>query len=228
MRRTVLIFAALLLITAGSASAQFLGQMSPASVLAQNAGKMGGYIVSADNAFAVVGSFRYGFGSFTEGRVRIGFIDQDGPHTDPHIIIGADAKYVLWKFNGNGGTAGTTSQGGFNNPIDLSLGAAMEYGVLESYDVLGLGGSVIASRPFLFTNGSSIEPYARLNLRYQRVGYDDYFDNNVRVDGGSDSDFEVGLNIGALFSVTPLVDFTAEIQLDDQDAFMLGIDIAAF
>ncbi len=226
MRKTVLIFAALLLITAGSASAQFLGQMSPASVLAQNTGKIGGYIVSAEDAFAVVGSFRYGFGSFTEGRVRLGFIDQEGPHTDPHIILGADAKYVLWKFND--GTTGTSSPGGYKNPIDLSLGGEMEYAKMETSDVLGLGGSVIASRPFLFTNGSSIEPYARLNLRYQRVGFDDFYVNDVIHDGGSDSDFKVGLNVGALFSVTPLVDFTAEFQLDDRDAFMLGIDIAAF
>jgi hypothetical protein len=226
VRRTVLLFTAIVLMLTATASAQFLGQMSPASVLPTNAGKVGGYIVSAENAFAVVGSFRYGFSPFTEGRFRLGFIDEDGPHTDPHVIMGVDAKFLLWKFSE--GTSGSSSPGAYRNPIDLSLGASMEYAALERSDVLGMGGSAIASRPFEFTNGSSIEPYARLNLRYQRVGYDDYYDNNVRVSGGSDSDFKVGLNVGALFSVTPLVDFTAEFQLDNSNAFMLGIDIAAF
>lgn len=226
MRRTVLFFAAIVLMTAATASAQFLGQMSPASVLPTNAGKVGGYIVSAEDAFAVVGSFRYGFSPYTEGRFRLGFIDQEGPDTDPHAILGVDAKYLLWKFSE--GTSGDMS-GGYNNPIDLSLGAGMEYAALEGGNVLGLGGSVIASRPFVFRNGSSIEPYSRLNLRYQRNEADDYYDQNgVRHDGRSDSDFEIGLNLGALFSVTPLVDITAEFQLDDQNAFMIGIDIAAF
>jgi len=226
VRRTVLIFTAIVLISAATASAQFLGQMSPASILPANAGKIGGYIVSAEDAFAVVGSFRYGFGPFTEGRFRLGFIDEEGSHTDPHIIMGVDAKYLLWKFSD--GKTGEASEGGYRNPIDLSLGAGMEYAVLQWYDVLGIGGSVIASRPFVFQNRSSIEPYARLNLRYQRNHADAFYRDNRRLEGYSDSDFEIGLNMGALFSVTPLVDFTAEFQIDDQTAFMLGIDIAAF
>lgn len=226
MRRTVLIFTAIVLITAGTASAQFLGQMSPASVLPSNTGKIGGYFVTAEDAFAVVGSFRYGFGPYTEGRFRLGFIDEEGRHTDPHIILGVDAKYLLWKFSE--GAAGETSGGAYNNPIDLSVGASMEYAVLQWSDVLGIGGSVIASRPFYFQNRTSIEPYARFNMRYQRNHADVYYFEDRRYDGYSDSDFEIGLNIGALFSVTPLVDFTAEFQLDDQTAFMLGIDIAAF
>lgn len=222
----VLIFAAIVSITAGSASAQYLGQMSPASILPTNTGKVGGYFEYADNASAVIGSIRYGFGPFMEGRFRLGFIDQEGPNTDPHIILGIDTKYLLWKFNE--GTTGGTSGGAYANPIDLSIGAGMEYAKLQGNDVLGIGGSVIASRPFYFQNRSSIEPYGRLNLRYQRNHRDAFYRDNQRINASSNSDFEVGLNIGALFSVTPLVDFTAEFQLDDQDAFMLGIDFVVF
>lgn len=222
-----LVFAVVLLLAAGSASAQFLGQMSPASVLPPMTGKVGGYIISAENAFAVVGSIRYGFGAFTEGRFRMGFIDQEGPDTDPHIIVGGDVKYLLWKFSD--ATTGSSTPGAYHNPINLSLGGSMEYAVLEYGNVLGLGGSVIASRPFVFRNKSSIEPYGRLNLRYQRNKANDFYDNSgAKHNGPSESDFEIGLNLGALFSLTPLVDFTAEFQLDDENAFMLGIDIAAF
>jgi hypothetical protein len=225
VRKTVFILAAIVLISASTVSAQFLGQMSPASILAPNTAKVGGYFVTAEDAFALVGSFRYGFGPYTEGRFRLGFIDQEGPHTDPHIIMGVDAKFQLWQFSE--GTTGEAS-GGYRNPIDLSVGATMEYATLQWYDVLGIGGSVIASRPFYFQNRTSIEPYGRINLRYQRNHADAYYFEDHRYDGYSDSDFEIGLNIGALFSVTPLVDFTAEFQIDDQTAFMLGIDIAAF
>ena len=112
----------------------------------------------------------------------------------------------------------------------MSVGAALEYAKLNRSSVLGVGGSVIASLPFRFKNNSAIEPYAAFNLRYQHNKADDYVDElGTRHDGPSESDFEIGLNLGALFSVTQLVDFTAEFQLADyQNAFMFGIDIAAF
>lgn len=227
MRKLIFLALVVSVVSAGGASAQFLGQMSPASTLASNSGKLGGYFVTAEDAFAVVGSFRYGFSEYAEGRLRFGFIDQDGPKTDPHIILGVDAKYMLWKFRATGPEPSSEGRT-YQNPIDLSLGFGMEYAVLEWSDVLGIGGSVIASRPFPVGARSSIEPFARLNLRYERVEYDDYFFNNEWLQKDSESDFEVGFNIGGLFSVTDLVDFTAEFQIDEQIAFMLGIDVAAF
>jgi len=208
----------ILLISSAGASAQFLGQMSPASILKSGTGKIGGYFVTADDALAVVGSLRYGFGDVVEGRFRFGFIDQDGPGTDPHIIVGADGKYLLWRYKGTAG-----SGGGFNNPIDLSLGFLGEYAVLESIRILGLGGSIIGSWPYTFSNRSTIEPYARLSIRYENVEARHKFPDHVNGDG---DDFEVGLNLGALFSVTPVVDLTAEFQLDEQMAFLVGADFA--
>jgi hypothetical protein len=221
------VFCLIVLLT-GTASAQFLGQMSPASIIDNGTGKAGAYFVAAEDAFAVAGSVRYGFGDYTEGRFRFGFIDQDGKDTDPHIIIGLDVKYLLWQFEKDANT-GTAESSGYNTPFDLSLGFFSEYAQLEDFDVLGLGVSTIGSMPFRFQNGSVIEPYARFNLRYQHVSSDDIVVGGVTTrEGVSDGDFEIGLNIGAMFSVTPVVDFTAEFQLDDQTAFMFGVDIAAF
>jgi hypothetical protein len=214
---------------AGSASAQFLGQMSPASILDYGTGRVGAYYIGAENADAVIGSVRYGLSSVTEGRFRFGFIDQDGRNTDPHVILGLDGKYLLWDYKGSSSTTGDAGSSGYKNPFDLSLGGGIEYAKLNNSSIMGLGLSVIGSMPFRFSNNSVIEPYARFNIRYQRLDIDDFYDPlGNKIEGGDDSDFEIGLNIGALFSVTQLVDFTAEFQLDDENAFMLGIDIAAF
>ena len=211
------------LVCTASASAQFLGQMSPAATLDANSGKVGGYFVAAEDAFAVVGSIRYGFGNYLEGRFRLGFIDQDGAGTDPHLIFGVDGKYALWEFSpAASGRPGEETY--YQNPFDLSLGFFAEYTVLETVRILGLGGGPIASRPFPLGDRSTVEPYARFNIRYENTELRHDWPRELQ-DG---DDLEVGLNIGALFSVTPLVDFTAEFQIDDQMAFMLGIDIAAF
>jgi len=218
VRKLYLGVAIILLISSAGASAQFLGQMSPASILKSGTGKFGGYFVTADDALAIVGSVRYGFGDIMEGRFRLGLIDQDGPGTDPHIILGADGKYLLWRYKGTAGFSG-----GFNNPIDLSLGFMGEYAVLESVRILGVGGSVIGSWPYTFSNRSTIEPYARLSIRYENTEVRHKFSGH---DNGDGDDFEVGLNLGALFSVTPVVDLTAEFQLDEQMAFLVGADFA--
>jgi hypothetical protein len=223
--RRLSLFLIVLFLFAAGASAQFLGQMSPASILKTSTGKAGAYFSAGDDAFAVVGSARYAFSDYTEGRFRLGLIDEDGSNTDPHLIVGLDGKYSLWKYGGSGGTGST---GTYNNPFDLALGFGFEFAQLEWSSDLGIGGSVIGSIPYHFKNNSAIEPYARLNLRYERVDFDAYDWDGHHHDSYSESNFEVGLNVGALFSVTPLVDFTAEFQFDNQLAFLFGIDFAAF
>ncbi len=203
MRQTLRVLA-LIVVLSGSASAQYLGQMCPASVLPTATGKMGGYLIVAEHATAAAGSLRYGFNDYLEGRARLGLIDPEASNMG--IIFGADLKYLLWKYNQSG------------NPIDLSLGGALEYAGYEHGSVLGLGGSIIGSLPFQLENNRSIEPYARLGLRVQKEDVGD----------ASDSHLKIGLNVGALFSVTPLIDFTVELQADDEMAVMAGVDLVAF
>lgn len=205
MKLHKIIIACVLMTAAASASAQYLGQMSPASIIDNGTGKMGGYAIIAEHATGVVGSLRYGFSEYVEGRARLGFIDPEAG--DMGLILGGDFKYLLWKYKEAG------------NPFDLSLGGFLEYSGLDAFSLLGVGGSVIGSIPFHLENNHTIEPYARVNLRMQRVSFDR---------GGSDSELKGGVNLGALFSVTQLVDFTAELQIDDEVAFLIGVDFAAF
>jgi len=219
VRRTKFVILTIVLLLTGNASAQFLGQMSPATIMNESTGKAGGYFILAEDAAAVVGSARYGFNKYTEARFRMGFIDPDAKGADAGIILGIDAKYLLWEYVTSSGMNSTGYRQSYNNPFDMSLGGSVEYANMDYGGILGIGVSVIGSLPFRFENGSIIEPYARLQVRYEYLQLD-------RAD--DDTDIEIGLNMGAVFSVTPLVDFTAEFQLDDQMAFMLGIDIVAF
>lgn len=208
MRIRTIIAVSMMMLLAGAASAQYLGQMSPASVLENGSGKIGGYVILDEDATGVVGSLRYGFSDYVEGRARLGFFDPD--HGDMGVILGGDFKYLLWKYKEN------------QNPFDLSLGGFAEYSDNGDVSVLGLGGSVIGSIPFKLKNNSVIEPYARVNLRMQRTSID------LRDGDASDTELKGGVNLGALFSVTPLVDFTAEFQIDDTWAFLIGVDFIAF
>jgi hypothetical protein len=200
----------LVLAMAGGASAQFLGQMSPASILTSGAGKIGGYVVIHDHATAFVGSLRYGLSPDWEGRLRLGLIDFDGPNTDPHPILGGDVKYHLWKYKEN------------NNPFDLSLCTGMEYASSNHFNFFGINGGVIGSMPLRLSNNTTIEPYSRLNLRYQHYSVDSDYGN------GSASDLKVDLNLGAAFALTRYVDVTAEIQINDYFAFYMGVDFLTF
>lgn len=203
MRQTLSVLVIIVALV-GSASAQYLGQMCPAGVLPTATGKMGGYLIVAEHATAIAGSLRYGFNDYLEGRARLGFIDPSGG--DIGLIFGADLKYLLWKYNQS------------ENPVDLSLGGMLEYADPGHGNLLGLGGSIIGSMPFQLENNRRIEPYARLGLRIQRESVDDV----------SDSHLKIGLNVGALFSITPLIDFTVELQADDEMAVMAGVDLVAF
>lgn len=206
----------LLAVSSGVASAQFLGQMTPASTLPVATGKLGGYVVLHENATAVVGSLRYGFSDDFEGRFRLGLIDYDVPDSDIQVVLGTDVKYRLWKYQQN------------NNPFDFSVGANMEYAGADPGNVFGLGGFVVGSVPVVLSNNTTLEPYGRLGLRYQRVSFGDQRDLDGRkID--AESDLKASLSVGALFAATKYVDFTAELMIDDDDvAFLLGVDFAAF
>jgi hypothetical protein len=216
MRTSGMILGVVFLALGSAASAQFLGQMSPASTIANGSGKMGGYVVLHDDATAFVGSLRYGFSDDVEGRFRLGLIDFDGPNNDPHIILGGDFKFRLWKYRQN------------NNPFDFSLGAGLEYSVADHSNIFGLGGSVIGSIPFRLSNSSTLEPYARINLRYQRQAWDSFYIDRTYFVSHSHSDLKASLNLGTLFEVARGVDLTAELQIDNNFAFMVGVDFQTF
>lgn len=196
----------LLILSVSHASAQFLGQMTSARSLDMGHGVAGAYIAFPENGMAVVGSLRYGLANSLEGRARIGYFDPD--NGDGSIIFGGDMKYQLWRYQEN------------NNPFDMALDGGIEFVDFEGGNVLSLNGAVIGSVPFKLENASVIEPYGQFHVRYQRVS-SDFTDD-------SESDLKAGVNLGVVFSVAKFTDFTAEVQLDDETAFFIGVDFLMF
>ncbi|MCK5127776.1 MAG: hypothetical protein KAR42_16085 [candidate division Zixibacteria bacterium] len=217
--RIIIVLLAVVLFSS-SVSAQLLGQMAPASNLDAGASNIGSYLILAEHATGVVGSYRYGFSSDIEGRARLGFIDPDGG--DMSVLVGADLKYLLW----NARPAAQQSKDGY--PFTFSLGTGFEYSKLGYAKYLGIYGAAIGSFPIRLQNGHSIEPYGRLSLRMQRVSVDSYNFGGQSFGGGSDTKLKIGANIGAEFHVIDLTSFTAEIQIDDDFAFMFGIELFSF
>ncbi len=219
MRRYFPIVIGIILVTfSGPVSAQFLGQMTPASVIGDGVGAGGGYIYVGEDNTSFVGSLKYGLNRYTEGRLRLGLIDSD--FGDMGVILGGDLKYQIWNYN----KYDTSNV----NPFDLALGFGVEFANPENVSFFSVGGSIIGSIPIAMKNKRTIEPYARLNFRIQHFSIDDYNVGTLKVKGGSDTGLEVGANLGAMFSLTDLVDFTIEIQLDDETAILFGIDLMKF
>lgn len=198
------------IIPAAPASAQFLGQMAPASCLAKGGATIGGYVVAGENATAIVGSMRYGLTPDMEGRARLGFIDPD--NSDINLIMGADLKYKMWGYQ-------ETSY-----KFDFALGGLFEFSKFNDGNKLSLGGSTIASAPFAFENNMAIEPFTSLQLRVQRTAVDEHYIGNQK-HGGSESDLKLSAHIGTVFKVSKLTDFTMELQIDEEISFKVGLDI---
>jgi len=203
MFKKLILTVLLVLLMVPSVSAQFLGQMASARAKATASGALDAYLVLADGATGVVGSVRYGLAPFIELRGRMGYLDPD--YGDGSVIVGGDFKYQLWEF-------------GRDLPCDLSFGAATVYTKLNEVSLFSLGGNVTASIPFEAGTAASIEPYATFHLRYQRLGYK----------GDSDTSLEAALSLGGVFSFSRLTDFTAEILIDDDTAFLIGFTFLKF
>ena len=209
---------AIVVFIAGSSSAQFLGQMCPGSVPEVGHGKIGAYFIAAEDASAAVGTIRIGVFDDLEARLRFGLIDEerDNIPTAFHAIVGADFKYLIW---GHGQSAA---------PFDIAIGGAFEFAQLQTYEVVGLGVSTIGSLAHTFNDSYAIEPYISFNLRLE---YEEFYDLQIirkHDKVGSESNFEAGFNVGALFSIAKMVDVTAEFQYGHHAAGMLGISFTVF
>jgi len=175
-----------------------------------------------------VGSLGYGLSRTGDGRIKLGFVGDD--LTESKLILGADAKWQLWKaFQANAqGQASRTK-----HPFDLAIGPFIEWfkadvgsgSLASSFAVTQLGFQVVGSFPIQFKSGGSISPYARINARNEWISF------NISAAGlpvnvsGSDSQLALGLNGGVAWRprASP-ASLYAEIQIDGNSGLFLGID----
>ncbi|UCD16877.1 MAG: hypothetical protein JSV44_10525 [Candidatus Zixiibacteriota bacterium] len=187
------------------------GNLTTADACGFGVGYIGGFAGIADEGTSIFGGLTYGFSDYTEGRVKIGFFDPDVRGADPKIMVALDFKYEFMDYYDRLR----------KNPFDLAFGGFMEFVDFEYGSVLGLGGSIIGSIPYRFQSGHRLIPYARLNLRLERVSYD-------AADFDDESDFRVGLNLGTKYEVSDNLGLYGEFQLDGNAGLFLGLDFRAF
>jgi len=212
MKKTILVMIIVLALSATSSFADnsigsAFGTLTTAKALGQGKGTFGFGVGLADNT-SFVGTFAYGLSQYSDGRLKLGFIDPDGG--DAEITLGADYKWQFWN-------VGPDSR----NPFDFAVGMFMEYVGYDPLSVFQFGGNLIGSYPVALKRGGTLTPYARFNARVEWLSWDR--DPDFPGDD-SESNLQVGFSGGVQWQMTPTVAFYTEFQIDGNDGVFLGID----
>lgn len=185
------------------AYAQYSGQLSTTSTTPEGTSKTGIYAGIYDHAIGLLGQYRYGVGAYTDIGLKLGVLDLDrGLNDNAGLDFAFDFKYKVMERS-------------LRDPFDLSLGGLGEVLVVSDFNIFSVGANAIGSYPIKLHDGHTLEPYGRLNLRVQRVSPGHHLSN---------TDFEIGLNLGTAFDLNKTTRAFAELQFDDPFAFFLGVD----
>ncbi|MFH2054822.1 MAG: hypothetical protein ABIJ61_02580 [bacterium] len=195
----------IVLLAAAPTQAQLLGHLRPAETLGMGSLKLGTAMGVFEDAFTLTGRVQYGLASIVDLTVDVGLLDFENSD-DPELLLGAGIQFQTLQYN-------------LGNPLDMTFGFFTEYyqldvGPFSDYSDLALGLSVAASRPINFPSGLEVVPYGEANIRIDRV------DRGSR----SDSDFNLGLNLGAALPLSGTTQFVAEAQLDDQFGVLVALN----
>lgn len=193
----------------GNAYGQATGNLTTADATGFGVGYVGGFAGLGDDATSIFGTITYGFSDYTDGRLKFGFSDADGPNADPEILFGIDFKYEFMDYYDKNG----------KQPMDMALGGFLEFVNFQGGSVWEFGGNYIASIPYRFKSGRKLIPYGRANLRLEQVSIDNA-DNK--------SDFKFGLNLGVKYELTTEMNVYGELQLDNNTGLFLGLDVRMF
>ncbi len=181
------------------------GTMTTASAMGQGKANFGAGVGIAD-ATSVFSTLEYGLSRYTDGRIKLGLYDADD---DLKFTIGADLKWQFWDINQ-----------GRREPFDMAFGGFFEYLDIDQFSVFQFGAMAIGSYPFAMRNGSTLSPYAKLNVRLESLSWDDAppgFDD-------SESDIRFGLNGGVAWQATSVICIFGEFQIDGNDGVFLGMN----
>jgi len=211
MKKCMLVLAIALSLSAAASFADdsmgsAFGTLTTAHALGQGNGTFGFGVGLADNT-SFVGTFAYGLSEYSDGRLKLGFIDPG--EGDAEITLGADYKWQFWSVGPNS-----------KQPFDFAVGAFFEYVGFTGESILQFGGQLIGSYPVALKRGGTLTPYARFNARAESINWDE-----PRASGDdSESNLEVGLNGGVQWQMTPTVALYTEFQFDGNDGIFIGID----
>ena len=159
--------------------------------------------LSHGDALTAFGGLRYGIADNLDGRLKIGLRDEGG--TDAELVAGIDLMYQGLRRDTYGG-----------DPIDLGFGGMAELWNSEAYDIWQLGGFAVGSYPYRLGNQMILTPYARLNVRTERI--------SPEGDAAVTRELELGFNGGGRLDVTRSFSVYGEFQIDGNDGVFIGAE----
>jgi len=208
--KTAVVFAAAVLMAGAAygdgpdAWGSAFGTLSKAQVIGAGAGDIGLGVCAADmNSF--VGFFAYGMSASTEGRFKLGIAD-DEP-VDAKLTFGFDFHYQMLDVD----------PGVQGDPLDLSVGAFLEYVDFDGLSVFQIGGDMLGSYPFALDNNTTLSPYGRFNVRLER------YKTSTPVRSWSESELKFGLTMGTCWDLSADFGLYAELQFDGNDGLFAGL-----
>ncbi|MCK4606768.1 MAG: hypothetical protein KAU35_05665 [candidate division Zixibacteria bacterium] len=211
-RKIALVFVLVFVMAAnGEAAGAFgssFGTLWTARSLGMANGSVGLGIGAADHT-SFVGFFKYGLSDYTDGRIMLGIVDDEG--VSATVVVGADFKYQLLNFQ-RGGT----------DPFDLAIGALAEYLDFDNMSAIQIGGHVLGSYPIALKGGTTLSPYGRINVRLERTKRV-YVDRGGEISEKKESELKFGLNMGVCWDISRDVGLYGEFQFDGNDGIFLGV-----
>jgi hypothetical protein len=208
----------IILLSAFSTSAQFLGQLSTAQTLPKGETMLGAYLGIYDDAFSVFGQIRHGMVRYLDFGFKGGMLNLDMGYGEDNtgLVFGGDVKYWFMEREAN-------------DPLDLSLGGGMEFLKIADYSLFSLGGNAIASYEFEYGRQKSVTPYGRMNLRWERANLKRFWRGWGWEEGDwTDDDVDVALSLGADLKLSPDFSIIGELQIDDNVGFVVGVNYKIF
>jgi hypothetical protein len=219
MKKILLMTIMVILFSISSVSAQFLGQLTAAPTVNRGEALLGAYLGVYEDAFSVFGQARYGIARYLDLGFKMGMIDWSPGYSGSNtgLTMGGDFKYwFMEQLTGD--------------PLDISFGVGTEYLKVSDYSLFSLGGNVIASYQITYTEGKTVTPYGRLNVRWEKHSFKGSLVQPLGWEGGntSDSDIDVALALGAELKIASALFLVGELQIDDNVGFLAGINYNVF
>jgi hypothetical protein len=215
---SIILIGIIILLSAFSVSAQFLGQLSTAQTLPKGETMLGAYLGVYDNAFSLFGQLRHGMVRYLDFGLKVGMLNLDPGYGEGNtgLTFGGDVKYWFMEQKAN-------------DPLDLSLGGGMEFLKITDYSLFALGGNVIASYEFEYAQQKSVTPYGRLNLRWERAS----FKRSLYLWGWekghwTHDEMDVALSLGADLKLSLDFSIIGELEIEDNVGFVAGVNYKIF
>ncbi len=228
MKKMLAAIFALVLLSAAPSHALMIGQMRSAETSGWGSLNLTTGIGIFDNVKHIFGTVRYGIASQIDLSGSLALLDHEA-NDDASLLFNGDIQYQFMQ-----------SKLGYS--FDMAAGAVFEYfsmgygNVDASTWTIGL--NYIVSRPVKLENGFAFTPYGRLNVRSDNYSAE----TDMNPDGvpgttsglskllrsqatvsSDESDFNIGVNLGSVFSISSKVNLTGEVQIDDEVGFLAGI-----